>query len=332
MKQPLPQKIGTSMLDSFRACPWQFYLNYVLARNPHAKSLDLTAGGAFSAGVEAFRTAFYLDDLPLSACMERAALAATLSWPSSQPIFPEDPSTKKSFEAKTLDRILLAIRAYFSTYSPYSDLLQPKPQTSEGVSGFEYSFAIPLDPEDGFPLHPSGEPFLFASRLDTLGTYDRIPCFADEKTTKAIGPKWAGQWSLRSQFIGYCWALNLMGMNIDHCLIRGVAIQKTQLRFIEHFQSFPRHLQQRWEKELKRSLRDMIRMWEEGDWEVRIGPACSAYSGCAFKTLCLAPEGTQRSIFEQFPANEWEPGGATPKIPLLDNYRLWQIHEYNKEI
>ena len=48
-----PHVVGSTMLNSFRACPHQFWWAYVRRQIPQLESVHLLAGGAFAKAIEA---------------------------------------------------------------------------------------------------------------------------------------------------------------------------------------------------------------------------------------------------------------------------------------
>lgn len=326
-----PHVIDGTMLTCFRSCPREFYLKYVLRRSgqgvlPGAPlssakpNIHLVAGGAFAAGLEAFRVAYYGERASLDECVERAIIAAIVSWGDKLDPFPPDRDAPHLTDAKAMNGIIAAIAAYFKQYHPAHDRFQPEPMVREGKVSFEYSFMIPLD-MPGFPLHPSGEPILFAGRLDGKGRYDTLPTFSDEKTTKAIGPQWAQAWPMRNQFQGYGWAMRHLGFPHRRCLVRGVAIQKTQIKLQESLNYYPDHVLDQWEHMLKYDLHTMVDMHNAKMWPARIGEACTSFGSCEYTPVCLASPRTQEALVDTYGFNDWQPGTPHPTPNLIQLYQ-----------
>ena len=59
----------------------------------------------------------------------------------------------------------------------------------------------------------TGNPLLYAGRLDALMNFAGGLSALDDKTTSGIGPKWSQQWDLRSQFTAYIWGLQRAGID-----------------------------------------------------------------------------------------------------------------------
>ena len=80
-------------------------------------SIDLHAGGAFAAGIEAARIAFYRDGLPQMEATIKAIDAAVVYWGDFKP-----PDFKMH---KNIDRVIEALIYYFDTWPMATDLLKP---------------------------------------------------------------------------------------------------------------------------------------------------------------------------------------------------------------
>ncbi len=311
----LPLHIDSTMISCFRSCPRKFFLEFCLGLRPAAVSVDLHAGACFATAIETVRKAFYLEGLPLDGAIKKGFAAYMNAWGNFVPM-KETP--------KTQDRVWEAVEDYFRTYSPQTDHIQPMP----GQSGFEFTFGIPLlagyetKPEDtgdiplqtavsaGFPLHPSGVPFIYAGRFDMLGLYNANPIVVDEKTTKSIGATWASQWDLRSQFLGYKWACEQSGLAVNQVAVRGVGILKTKISQAEAIKIYSDELVARWHEQLRRDLWRMRRMWDEGYFDYNLADACTSYGGCSFNDVCASAH--PERWYEQFTVRRWNPLNKNP--------------------
>jgi hypothetical protein len=121
-----------------------------------------------------------------------------------------------------------------------------------------------------------------------LGLYGDRMVILDEKTTSALGTYWMQSWDMRGQFCGYTWACQQLGYSVDHVIVGGVAIQKTQHQFLRVPVQYPNFLIERWYNELLYTLHEMNQCYEAQVWNYNFGDACTSYGGCSFKELCLA--------------------------------------------
>lgn len=290
----LPHHIDSTMLTAFRACPQKYFLEFVRGVRPREKSIDLHAGGCFAKALEVvYRLAHR--GYPIYTALGQAELVFHQMWGDFVILDERNP--------KQPDRVWEAILDYVRVYGVLTDRVQP--YRVNGEPTYEYSFAIPLD-FPGFPKHPvTGDPFIFCGRFDMLGEFNGVPIVRDEKTSKAAGDKWADQWDLRGQFIGYLWACNLLGIPVDTVCIRGVIIQKTQIRQLEAIRPFSKNLRDRWFIQLREDLHRLVNAYEAGYWDYNFGDSCHSYSGCMFKLFCET--GEPDNWLSNFVENRWNP-------------------------
>lgn len=297
-KELLPLNVDSTMISCFRSCPKKFYEEFVLGLRPAAVSIDLHAGACFASAMENIYN-FLAEGLSLDQAKVRAFGMFMEQW--------GDFAIEKD-TPKTRERIWEAVDEYFRTWPPLTDPVQPfDPKGSN-----EFTFAIPLEPAvhpgefiEGpaeastkirhydhafaFPLHPSGAPFLYSGRFDMLGRWGVKIVPRDEKTTTSIGNKWAQQWNLRSQFLGYCWACQRSGLDVDTVCVRGIGILKTKFTMVDAFKTYQQHLIERWLEQVRRDLWRIRRMWDEGYWDYNLAESCTSYGGCVFVDVCSSP-------------------------------------------
>lgn len=308
MRWPLPLYIDSTMISCFRSCPQKFLLEFVRGLRPPGVSIDLHAGGCFATAIEETSKAIHIGNKSLTEALEIGHGHFAIAWGQF-----EIPEYKKT--AKTFDRTWMAVEEYFSKWPPRTDHVQPYFLGNQPT--FEFTFAIPLE-FDGFPRHPSGEPFLYSGRFDLLGAYMGRPCVRDEKTTGgSISTGWSEKWDLRSQFLGYVWACRQMGIDLDTVVVRGIAIQKTQIPTEEAIKVYSLALVDRWFEQLRRDLWRMVKSWEEGYFDYNFADACTAFGSCIFMDMCKS-NGNEESWANQFEVRHWNPLVKNPigGVPL----------------
>lgn len=311
-----PTQIDSSTLSTWRSCRRKFFWSTISSLYPLGKSVHLIAGGAFAAGVEAARRVAFrapgdrqptFDDL-----IEASFKAFIREWGDYIP--PEDSS-------KSFHNVFQALVEYLKSYPPSTDIIQPLIR-KDGSPTVEFTFAIPLEIK-----HPeTGDPILFVGRFDLLGSYQGLPCIVDEKTTTAMGYSWADQWKLRGQFMGYCWACQQLGWEVNTAVIRGIGILKTQYKFQTQIEQFPQHLLERWERMMYADINEMISAWQNSvpgsseaftkseymdiSFPYNFADSCSSYGGCAFAPLCLAKD--PEPYFSNYAKYRWNPLAKQP--------------------
>lgn len=301
----LPHHISSSSLTTWRACKRKFFWSSLMEFSPTGESIHLIAGGAVAAGLEAVRRGVFSEAgqstrLTHQQLLELALPAFSLAW--GEFVAPE--GATKSFH-----NTFSALDDYLQRYNPYDDIIQPFKRPS-GAPAIEYKFSIPLD-----ILHPdTNDPICFVGLFDMLGVFQHpsgeLPCILDEKTTGSISMRWADQWNLRGQFLGYCWACQQQGLPVNTACVRGIAIQKTQFNCATAIIEYPQFLIDRWYREMYRNVEDIVRAYTalkytststptsnpdfDSDLEplfpLNLGDSCSSYGGCVFATLCEAQD------------------------------------------
>lgn len=322
----LPPIVDSTMISCFRSCPRKYFYEFVLGLRPPGLSIDLHAGACFATAIENVYIGFWKDGLTLQEALIKAHAIFALAWGDFQ-----IPAHKNT--AKTFDRMWEAVELYFVEWHPASDHIQPY-FASDGKPTFEYTFAIPLehcvsndlilaegnyDPRawgQSFPCHPSGEPFLYSGRLDMLGEWNGVPVGRDEKTAgQSAGQNWSEKWDLRSQFMGYCWALQQGGIPVETIAVRGIGILKTKIDFAEAMKTYSKDMLARWHEQLRRDLWRLRRCYDEGYFDYNLGDSCTSYGNCVFALPCSVPESEQAQWLSNYEVRHWNPLLKNPTEP-----------------
>jgi len=301
----LPEHVDSTMMNSFRSCRQKFKNEHIFGLRPAEQSIDLHAGAVFSATLERFYREVFSNGLDPSPALARAYATFQTEW--------GDFIIRKDKHPKTPENMWAAVEDYIRTYPPRSDSVQP--YFTDGTPSFEFSFAIPLD-FPNWPRHPvSGNPFVYVGRFDLLGKRDDRPVVRDEKTAQRLESNWAEKWDLRSQFLGYCWALQHNGIPCNTVVIRGVIINLTQIRQVEAVKIYPQFLIDRWFEQLRRDLISLVKCWEDGYFDYNLGDTCTAYSHCPFIPLCSSPN--PDLWYSNYEVRRWNPLSKS-RNPLSD--------------
>lgn len=298
----LPPYIDSTMISAFRSCPRKFFNEFVLGLRPPGISIDLHAGGAFAHSIEVVRHEVFVNNRNLSDALLRANAAFEIYWGDFQ--IPEHKKT-----AKTPGRVWAAVEDYFIKYPPATDHIQP--YFSDGKPTFEFTFSIPLDGPT-WPVHPeSGEPFFYVGRFDMLGEYMGLPIIEDDKTgSTGFYANWSEKWDLRSQFIGYTWACQELGIAVDTVAVRGIGILKELIHHAEAIKPYSNDLRAKWLEQLRRDLIRLVAAYKEGYWDYNLGESCTAYSNCIFLTPCASND--PDPWLQNFEVRRWNPLSKDP--------------------
>ena len=296
IRPPFPKVLDSTIIASFRSCPRKMQLAYLEHYKPKTPSVHLHAGGAYAAGLEAAREAFYLDGKSSSEALE-IGLGALMKFYGDFEC-PED-------SAKSLPRMMGAFEFYFERYPMESDNAIPVTLPG-GKRGIEFSFAEPID-----EVNPeTGDPILYVGRMDMICDYAGGRFGEDDKTTSSLGASWPKQWDLRSQFTGYCWGAERAGFPLQGFLVRGVSILKTKYDTMQAITYRPTWMIERWYDQLLRDVRRLKQQWESGIFDYSLDHACTEYGGCEFRQVCLSKDPTPW-LEGSFTRRIWDPVNRT---------------------
>lgn len=291
---PFPELVDNTALSSFKKCPQDWYNSVLRNLGSKGGSVHLHFGGAYAAGLEAGRKAYYDQALPPDEAVAQALHAATMYWGQYDP--PED-------TAKTYPRLLLALCEYFEQYPLETEKLRPF-VLANGKSAVEFTFALPIP---GI-FHPTtGQPLLYGGRFDMLCEYDNALFVEDDKTASQLGSQWMRNWLLDSQFTGYCWAAREFGYPVAGAITRGLSILKTGFGHAQSITYRPDWQIDRWLALLQHNVRLMIAYWQQGFYPYALDKhSCNSYGGCAYHQLCESPNPEQWVALNYEPRN-WNP-------------------------
>lgn len=293
-----PQTFDATMMRAMKGCKRKFYYEFMRNKVSSSTSPDLIAGAAWARGHEVFRKLYYSGEEEFEDAIVRAFIAmATEFGPEETEPEPNHP--------KTFDRLAEAFVSYhYEAYPPEFDDHQPV--LVNGKPAVEFSFSVPIEDV----LHPeTGEPILYA------GTFDMLSCHHghfyyvfDDKTSKQMGHRWAEQWRLRSQFIGYAFGAKQHGYNVAGAWVRGTAFKKTQLDFADAPIQIHQWMIDDWYNTLVFDLQMLIEHWRRGFFPKNYDEACNAYGGCQYLSLCEIPD-YQNEVFLQsdYEDRVWNP-------------------------
>lgn len=285
-----PTWLDNTALTDFKSCEKKGYWSTFRLLEQKPPSVDLHAGAAFARALEAARLAYYTQNRSAELAVFDGIRALWTAW--------GDYETPEGSYKNWLT-LTYALLYYFSVWPLDNDYIEP---VLAGTSpAIEFSFSIPL----GINHPETGEPILYTGRADMFGKYRDTYWNLDDKTTKGIGPRWAQQWSLRGQFLGYTWAAREFGFPVKGTIVRCVSIQVKDNKSAECIQPYSDHLIDEWQRSVLRTIQDMIDAWKDGYFRSDFGHGCNSYSGCPFKQLCESPEPERWLMYYQH--RTWDP-------------------------
>lgn len=290
-----PIAVDSTMRSAFVDCAQKFKNLYIDPKvTSAAENVNLLAGKAFAKGLHAAKLS-KAAGLPNDDATGDGIVQLAHTWGDFEP--PED-------EVKSLDRMIQTLDYYLEQYpydtDPVRQLVLPS-----GKIAAEIDFALPLPNTQ----HPeTGEPILYAGRIDWLGKFGDMLLVVDEKTTKQLGVTWSQQWTIRGQFIGYTWGMRQFGHPVVGTIIRGICIRAKGNDKAEAIVYAPQWLIDRWLGQVVRDVNRMIQCYKENYWDWNFGSACSSYGGCQFMRLCSVPDESHKGLVElYYKPNTWNP-------------------------
>lgn len=298
-RPPFPTVLDSSIMAGFKSCPQKAYLESFEHWKPRNQSVHLHAGAAYAAGLEAARTAYYVNGASPDDSIAAGLLALLTAYGDFQ--CPAD-------SAKSADRTAGALEYYFSAYPLGEDKAIPLTLPG-GKRGIEFSFLEPLDIK-----HPeTGDPLLYSGRMDMMVDYEGMKLGEDDKTASQLGASWPRQWDLRSQFTGYVWGAKQAGIKLDGFLVRGVSILKTKYDTLQAITYRPTWMIDRWYEQLHFDITRMIQAWDMGYFDFNLDHACAEYGGCPFRTACQMRD-PSTYLEQEFERRQWDPVKRTETL------------------
>lgn len=297
-----PAVVDSSLLASARSCGAKTEMAYFQHWKPKGISVHLHAGKAYAEGLERARRSFWEGGFSTPDSIAHGAHALMEAYGDF--VAPEG-------SAKTLDRMLGALEFHFERYPLGADGTEPILMPS-GKRAIEFSGACPLP----YPHPTSGDPLLYSWRADQIVAFADGVWVHDDKTSTSLGSYWSTQWDLRSQFTAYAWGAQQFGIAVTGVLVRGVSILKTKYDTLQHTSYRPQWMIDRWLKQTLADIAALEAQWRSGEWNYNLDDACTAYGGCQFRQVCLAPD-PKPWLEIAFDRRRWDPLTRT-ETPLED--------------
>lgn len=294
IRPPFPTILDSSLISAFRSCPQRAFREYIEHWKPRTPNIHLHAGKAYAAGMEAARRAFYLEGLSPTDSIAKGVGVLMKEYGDFD--CPPD-------SAKSCERMMGAMEYYFSAYPLGTDKAIPV-TLANGEKGIEFSFAEPIDAS-----HPeTGEPLIYVGRLDMMAEYNGGWYGLDDKTTSQLGASWPKQWDLRSQFTAYTWGAARCGFPLTGFIVRGISILKRGYDTLQPITYRPAWMVDEWYTQLLHDVARMKQCWEEGYWDFNFDHACTEYSGCIFRNICMTePRNRVQWLETGFERRKWDP-------------------------
>lgn len=327
MSLTFPPVLSSSIRETWNKCHAKFYWEQIYGVVPVGQNVHLIFGGAYAKALEFFRTGYYGDKYEHlteaeryneSVCDGLEALIRAYGTYEA----PEG-------ETKTFDRLVGAYVEYLYRYPPSSE--HAPPSIFEGKPRVEFSFVFEISEVN----HPeTGDPLLFCGRFDQLAEYTGAMFVFDDKTTQRMGPTWADQWGLRSQFTAYSYGAQVSGHRVAGAIVRGMCILKTKFNTAEALLYRPQWMIDRWRERLTWDAQRMVDHFNKGYWPTNgeESGACADYGGCPFRLICSS-ESTAGVLPVHYKKYKWDPlereGGSISKA--IDDHKMLEFWDVAKK-
>lgn len=294
-----PEVIDSTIRGEYVSCGMKAFYSRIFGLSAKGGSVHLVAGGAFAKGVEVTRNKFYLEGMNESDAIVEGVIASFVKYGSFEP---ED-----KYQTKSAERVAYAIAEYFAEYPLATDRIQPYYQ-ADGRPAIEFEFSFPLE-----IAHPdTGDPLIYGGRFDMIGEYMGDLWSVDEKTATRLGPQWLRSFSLRGQFLGYCYAARMFGLPVNGFIVRGISFLKDYYGHAEVPEVVPDNRIQLWRaqlnKDVQRMVNDYVQFRDHGImFDYAFNDACNSYGKCQFRDTLCNKENWEEWWMQYFEISRWNP-------------------------
>lgn len=300
-RPPFPEVVDNTMRSTYRKCGMSFFQEHLLCRVMGADNIHLVAGGAFAEGNDAFRKSYFDKDSEFYKDFDMATVRGAYALIKHYG-YDEQREQRDDWKAspKSCDRLLAAFFEYWNFFNPKA--CAGKPYYFDGKVASELGGTFELE-----VLHPeTGKPLKHSFRFDYVEDRQGDIWLGDDKTTSSLGPSWARQWDLRSQFIAYTYAAReVLDIPAVGVIARGTGILKTQINHLEVPVRFPNHVIVKWWEQVNKDFQQMVDDWTAGKWDYDFADGCAAYGGCKFVDACKSK--IPHRVLNSMPIRVWNP-------------------------
>lgn len=303
-----PTVVDNTMRTDFVICVHRWFRRYCQGlRHAGISSIHPHFGQCYARGLETSRRAYALGASSEQALL-RGCTALIREWGDVWPTH-EVEALPASASRKTLPACIDAHASYFIEYPLETDRIRILDVGSGPL--VEVSFAVPI-PGTRHPV--TGEPIIYAGRVDMVGNIGWPVWVLDDKSASQLGESWAAQWNLDSQPTGYCWGLRQYGIKPIGAIIRGAGILSRNITFAESIQPRSPWQIEQWLRQLCDDIQRMLSYWEryqralDGEAFPRALSKSACYEfkhPCQFDPLCSSPE--PDAWLSEYVVDWWDP-------------------------
>lgn len=221
-----PIMLDNTQVTAFKSCPVSWWYKYVLHLQQES-SVHLHFGKSYAKGHEVVRAAYYKEGLDSYTAMRLGAEAITVEWGDDLELF--------STERKNHATCLKLLEAYYENYPLEAEQYVPVELEQVDTGTSKYGVEMGMSVEIG--NHPTLDlPLFYSGRADMIvkspnyGS-ESVLVFDDKTTGSYISANLLASWSMRSQFTGYCWLLQELGINAVGAVVSIASVPKGTIKF-----------------------------------------------------------------------------------------------------
>jgi len=327
-----PISVSNSSLSG--SCETSFFRSSIQHLHSSISNGDLNAGGIFASACEMVRVDYYDKGMPEDEAVEKAVEFILRAEDTGHAI-------------KTNERLALTFRKYIQAYPLTMNGFRPA-KLENGTHAIEYRFEVDLGiPHPDFPKRTIKYTGLLDGVFQQYHEGKVVKTYVlDEKTTGRISrvkgtkavdlEKEADNFRLSSQLIGYSWAMNSLGLKVDHALIRKVPLLTTYEPAFELELPITKFMMTRWRNTLQAKVEELVEKYKyykanEGTpgstvhdaFYPSYGSSCNAWNRlCPYAQGCMIERGEELlgTIMEQN-VSVLQKDGTRVKIKL-NEYKL----------
>lgn len=292
----------STSLGWFKTCPRYYQYNMLLALSPVSKSIHLSFGGWYAAGLEVYahRRAEGLSHDAATVAMVRWVLNETWDTETDSPW--EPPPDHKDASIKNRANLIRSLvwNVEERLTSPFTTVI-----LSNGKPAVELSFNFPV-------FEIAGEQISLSGHLDEVVEADGQYWVRDDKTTKgALNAQYFGNYSPNPQMTLY----TIAGKVILDAPVRGVLVKAAQIgvnftRFVTQQIPRPAAVLTEWLTDTKLTI-ELARQYAEANYWPMNDTSCSRFGGCPYQKVCnLSPSHRQAWLDQDFESRPWNPLAA----------------------
>lgn len=288
-----PSIISSSSLATIRKCAQRGAYESIQNLRPLSPNPHFHAGKALAHGLYTARRDYMVNGFDPRTAEARGLRAMCNKWGETHVNYHDD---------KNLSNTMAAYAVYLKQWP-----LDEDPFHLHGDMN-EFSIACPMN-----VMHPvTHEPLIYSGRFDTVGEMRGLQLIEDDKSTARFDADWWKRWPLRGQFKGYNYlARRVANMPINGMLVRGVLINQSQCRTMEHVVLYQDWELDEWWSQVNDEVSLFVQQFLRDRFNNAMGDSpCTEYGGCPYFDLCNTRPDLRQQMFHNYRREAYNPLGT----------------------